>query len=44
MRDFSNGLLAGLVRRVQRDAKLEPRDRRAIIRRIAPTLVVDLVE
>jgi hypothetical protein len=36
--------LALLARRVQRDAKLKPRDRKAIIRRIAPTLTVDLVE
>ena len=33
--------LSLLVRRIQRDAKLGPRDRKAIIRRIAPTLTVD---
>jgi hypothetical protein len=32
--------LAGLVRRVQRDAKLPRRQRRQLIRAIAPTLVV----
>jgi hypothetical protein len=32
--------LALLVRRVRRDAKLKARDRKAIILRIAPTLVV----
>jgi hypothetical protein len=36
--------LALLVRRVRRDAKLKPRDRKAIIRAIAPTLVALLVE
>ncbi len=33
--------LAMLVRCVRRDAKLKPRDRAAIIRRIAPTLAID---
>ena len=32
--------LAGLVRRVQRDAELPPRQRRRLIEAIAPTLVV----
>jgi hypothetical protein len=32
--------LALLVRRVRRDAKLKPRDRKALIRRVAPTLTV----
>jgi hypothetical protein len=33
--------LAMLVRCVRRDAALKPRDRAAIIRRIAPTLTID---
>lgn len=33
--------LARLVRQILCDARLEPRDRRAIIRAIAPTLTVD---
>lgn len=38
----TEGGLAELVRRVQRDAKLPPQQRKRLIRAIAPTLVVGL--